>query len=143
MRPGRALAHPRCCVRRSDVVAKERFELPCPCGRDVLSVVCIPVPPLGPGKMTNSRMTNDEFEHSSFRHSSFDICQASPMGFEPMISTVTGWRSWVQIPSGTLGKCRMTNDGMTNVRIRHSSFGNSSFSLGQVVELGYTRRSER
>ena len=42
-----ALAHLRHGSPSDFRVTKGRVELPCPCGHDVLSVACLPVPPLG------------------------------------------------------------------------------------------------
>ena len=42
-----SLAHPHRCFTIESEVAKARVELARHCGHDILSVACLPVPPLG------------------------------------------------------------------------------------------------
>lgn len=81
-------------------VTKGRVELPRLLGLDVLSVACLPVPPLGQVARVGIEPTD---HHQGLSLAALPVCvpcQASSMGFEPMTSTVTGRRALLTAPRG-------------------------------------------
>lgn len=84
-------------------VTKGRVELPMPKRLDVLSVVCLPVAPLGQDSVARVGIepTNNRQGLSLVALPVCVPCQAaSPMGFEPTSSTLTGWRALQAAPRG-------------------------------------------
>ena len=96
--------HMRPCWKPSPVhsaVTKGRVELPRRLWLDVLSVACLPVPPLGQSSTGGNRTHT---HHQGLSLAALPVCvpcqQTSSMRFELMTSTVTGWRALQAAPRG-------------------------------------------